>query len=252
MQAGTSVFPGIVAHRGNAAEFPENTLPALESALQLGIAHLEFDVHLTLDHVPIVIHDADLKRTAGIEGNPLTMTWQQLADVRVGEPARFGARYSDVAIPSLEQVADLVSSHPEARAFVELKRTSLRTFGTDVMVARVCEVLQPVASQCVLISFDLPAVTFARTHAHLPIGWVLPEADSLAALKCEALQPEYLFCDHQKLGHLPRLWKGPWQWVIYEVAERELALDLKARGADFVETMAVREMASAFKGTTAS
>ena len=56
--------PHLIAHRGNAAEFPENTLPAFESALELGVRNIEFDVQLTSDKVPVVIHDADLKRVA--------------------------------------------------------------------------------------------------------------------------------------------------------------------------------------------
>lgn len=245
----TSPFPRIVAHRGNAAEFPENTLPALQSALDLGVTHIEFDVHLTADHVPIVLHDADLGRTGGIDGNPLTMTWQQLSGTCVGEPARFGERFGDVTIPSLQQVVQLLDSNPGATAFVEIKRASLRAFGMETVVDRVCEVLQPVASRCVLISFDLPAMIYARARAQLPIGWVLSEATSTSAFECATARPEYLFCNHLKLAHLSCLWRGPWQWAIYEVAEASLALELKARGADFVETMAVRTLVEAFRET---
>ena len=58
----------LVAHRGNAREYPENTLPALQSALDLGARFLEIDVHMSADGVPVVIHDADLVRTTGVEG----------------------------------------------------------------------------------------------------------------------------------------------------------------------------------------
>ena len=57
--------PEIVAHRGDAEHFPENTLPALESAVQLGSRYGEVDVQLTSDRVPVVFHDADLARVAG-------------------------------------------------------------------------------------------------------------------------------------------------------------------------------------------
>ena len=48
----------LVAHRGHALEYPENTLPAFASALQLGVRHLELDVQLSRDRVPIVLHDS--------------------------------------------------------------------------------------------------------------------------------------------------------------------------------------------------
>ena len=58
-----SYLPELVAHRGNAADFPENTLPALRSALDAGIPWVEIDVHLSADGVPFVIHDVRLDRT---------------------------------------------------------------------------------------------------------------------------------------------------------------------------------------------
>ena len=45
-------LPTIIAHRGNAAEFPENTLEALQSAVDLGVRHVELDVQLSADRVP--------------------------------------------------------------------------------------------------------------------------------------------------------------------------------------------------------
>ncbi len=243
MDVSSRTPPRIVAHRGNAAEYPENTLPSLRSALELGLAHVEFDVHLTADHVPIVLHDADLLRTAGVPGNPLEMTWRQLAEIKVGEPARFGEAFADVGIPSLHQVTQLLQTFPDATAFVELKRASLRTFGHETVVSRVCATLQPVAGQCVIISFDLAAVHLARQLAHLPIGWVLSEVSALTALKCEAVRPDYLFCNHERLRHEEtRLWRGPWSWVVYEVTSGSQALGLAARGVDYVETMQVRAL----------
>ena len=64
----------LVAHRGHALEFPENTLPAFESALQLGVRWLELDVQLSSDHVPMVLHDATLERTTAATGCSGTMT----------------------------------------------------------------------------------------------------------------------------------------------------------------------------------
>ena len=67
MTTGTSL-PEIIAHRGNATEFPENTLQSLASAVELGVKHLEFDVQLTADKVPVLLHDADLERVAEPRG----------------------------------------------------------------------------------------------------------------------------------------------------------------------------------------
>lgn len=243
MSTTLQLFPELVAHRGNQHEFPENTLPSLRSALELGARFIEFDVHMSADRVPVMMHDANLKRCAGIDRDGLEMTWQQLSVVSVGEAERFSDRYSDVCVPSLTQVVELLIGFPEATAFVELKRASISKYGADVFVNRVCEILKPVASQVVVISFDLPAIHYVQRNSNYRVGWILPEYNSLAALKAEATVPQFLFCDQEKLpADGSRLWRGPWHWGIYEVTSIELAMQLFERGASLIETMEIRSM----------
>ena len=92
MNSNDTRLPEIIAHRGNAFEFPENTLQALESAVTLGVRHLEFDVQLTADHVPVVFHDADLARVGNRPESVHSLPWSQLAEIPVGEVSRFGDR----------------------------------------------------------------------------------------------------------------------------------------------------------------
>lgn len=245
-------IPELVAHRGNAAEYPENTLPALRSALELGVRFVEFDVQLSADRQPILLHDSNLKRTAGVDRNALEMTWQELSEISVNEEQRFRQRYTDVGIPTLAQAASLLATYPHATAFVELKRASLRQFGQEIVVRKVCDALKPIARQCVIISFDLAAVHHVRQVSSYRIGWVLSEYSNLSSLKCEALAPDYVFCDHQLLSEsTSKLWRGPWRWAIYEVTSRKLAMDLAARGAKLIETMAVRAMLREFRSPRA-
>jgi len=237
------IFPNLVAHRGNAHEFPENTLPALRSALELGAKYIEFDVHLSADRVPVVMHDANLKRCGGVDRDALEMTWEQLSIANVGEADRFSDRYLDICVPSLTQVVELLASFPQANAFVELKRASLHKHGNEQVINRVCEALKPVASQAIIISFDLPAIHFVQRNTNYRVGWVVPEYNSLNSLKAEATTPHFLFCDHLKLPtDGSRLWRGPWQWAIYEVTTAELAMNLFDRGAQLIETMEIRSM----------
>lgn len=56
----------VYAHRGARAEEPENTLPAFRRALELGVDALETDVHLTSDGHVVAVHDADVRRVAGV------------------------------------------------------------------------------------------------------------------------------------------------------------------------------------------
>jgi glycerophosphoryl diester phosphodiesterase len=243
-------LPDLIAHRGNAAEYPENTLPALRSALDLGVRHVAFDVQLSSDRQPVLLHDSDLKRTAGVEGHAHEMTSQQLAEIPVNEEQRFHKRFTDVGIPTLSQAVGLLDQHPAATAFVELRRASVRAFGQELVVRRVCEGLKQVARQCVITSADFAIVHHIRQVSSFRIGWILPEYTTLSALKCDALAPDYVVCDHQLLtDNTAKLWRGPWRWVIYDVNSRRQAMELAARGARLVQTMEVRQMLREFRGS---
>ena len=242
----------LVAHRGNAAEFPENTLPAFVSALELGVRFLELDVQLSRDGVPVVIHDHLLARTTGLPGSVFEHDAAELTAMEAADTQRFGDRFNGTRLPLLRDVLGLLARRPEVTLFIEIKRASLGAFGHDQVVSQVLEVIKPWRTQCVVISFDLAAVHRARRLGGAPIGWVLESCDDHSRLKFEALQPEYLFCNHERLPARGRLRHGPWRWVIYEVAQLPLALDLAARGADYIETMAVRTMSNSLRALSSA
>jgi glycerophosphoryl diester phosphodiesterase len=237
----------LVAHRGNAYDFPENTLAAFESALNLGLKFLELDVQLSADGVPIVIHDASLERTAGIVGSVFEMRAREIRQIEVPETVRFGERYRGTRIPLLRDVLKLIQSRPEVTLFVEIKRESLVRFGHDQVVGRVLDVVKSSQGQCVVISFDLAAVYRARQVSGVRIGWVLSDFGDHSRLKSEALQPEFLFGDVEQLPPNGALWRGTWEWVIYEVDTLPLAVSLSQRGAHHIETMAVAAMSQAVR-----
>jgi glycerophosphoryl diester phosphodiesterase len=231
----SSPLPELIARRGNVAEYPENTLPALRSALELGARHLGFDVQLSVDRQPVLLNDSNLQRIAGVDRNALEMTWNELAEIKITA--------TDMGIPRLGQAVDLLASHPTTTAFVEIKRASLRALGHEAVVRKICEVLKPVARQCVLVSADFTAVHHVRQVSPYRIGWRLTEYTNTAALKCEALAPDYLFCDHQLLTQSgSKLWRGPWRWVVYDVCTAKAALEVAARGARLIETSVIRDM----------
>jgi glycerophosphoryl diester phosphodiesterase len=240
MTPGTPL-PEIIAHRGNAAEFPENTLQSLSSAVELGVRHLEFDVQLTADKVPVVIHDGDLMRVADREDIVQDLAWARLAEIPVGEMKRFGHRFAFTYPPSLAQVVDALAGWEGVTAFVEVKRASIRRFGREIVLRRVADVLRPVLNRCVLISFDLPSLKVLRLMTGARIGWVISEYSDAARSEAAALAPEFMFANLERLPEgLEPLWPGPWAWAIYEVRDVKTARECHARGARYVETMAVR------------
>jgi glycerophosphoryl diester phosphodiesterase len=243
-----SALPTIIAHRGNAAEFPENTLESLGSAVELGVSCVEFDVQLTADHVPVLMHDADLARVGGRADGVHDLTWPVLAELPVGEVSRLGHRHAFVRPPSLAQVVDALAGWKDVTAFVEIKRSSIRRFGREAVLKRVSEVLRPVQDRCVLISFDLASVRILRLMTGARIGWVLPTVDDATRAEAASLAPEFLFANLERLPSGPEpLWPGPWSWALYEVRDLKTARECLERGAAYVESMAVRGLLKAYE-----
>lgn len=112
--------PAIFAHRGASAVRFENTMPAFEKALIQGADGIELDVQVTEDGVPIVIHDADLIRLAGVHRTIASMTSTEIAAIRVGK--KYSRMVNGHRIPTLTEAAMFSNDHGLALN-VELKET---------------------------------------------------------------------------------------------------------------------------------
>jgi len=231
----------LVARRGNCREFPDNTLPAVRSAVELGARFIEIDVHLAADCVPMVVHDRQLAAVPGAE----QMSATQLASLDVSQAERFGERFRGTCVASLAATLALLDQRPEITAFVMIGRVSVARFGHELVAAQVTQALKPFRSRCVLASMDLATLHAARAMAGYPIAWVLPANDDHTRLKYEALQAEFLFCARAHLPTRGALWRGPWRWLIHEVDTLDAALEAAAAGADFVVTRNFRPLSAA-------
>jgi glycerophosphoryl diester phosphodiesterase len=180
---------------------------------------------------------------SGRADSTFDLTWLEVAALPMSEPARFGREYAHLRPCSLAQLAAALSRWTDVTAFVEIKRASLRRFGQAVVLPRVIECLGEALDRCVIISFDRPCLEELRRSGSVRLGWVLTGYESTARAAAEALAPQFLFCDVERLppGAAP-LWPGPWQWAIYEIRDAATARSVGARGADFVETMTVRAL----------
>jgi glycerophosphoryl diester phosphodiesterase len=233
----------LVAHRGLAASWPENTLLALEAAVDAGARWVEVDVQLCADGTPVLLHDADLARVAGRAVQVFDLDAAQLAAIPVGEPARFGERFSQARAPTLAEFARWLASRPGVRAFVELKPESLARFGRPAVVQACHDAMAGAPGQWAPISYDDEALALAGDAGAAELGWIVRGFDASVASRAAELPARWLFCNHQRIppGPLPR---GSWDWVLYEIADPASARDLLARGARWLETMDVAGLAS--------
>jgi glycerophosphoryl diester phosphodiesterase len=116
--AGTGCVPPPVAHRGDSARAPENTLPAFRKALRLGVHRLELDVRFTLGDVPVLMHDTTVDRTTNGTGAIADLTLDQLRSLDAGR--WFAPAYRGTRVPTLYQALKL-AQRSDAQVMVDLK-----------------------------------------------------------------------------------------------------------------------------------
>src|SRR6185503_20158194 len=95
--------PLIIAHRGDSAHRPENTLASFASAVELGADLIEFDVQLSRDGHAVVIHDPRVDRTTDGQGAVAELDLVQLRQLSAGYQATFGTTYKGERIPTLAE-----------------------------------------------------------------------------------------------------------------------------------------------------
>jgi glycerophosphoryl diester phosphodiesterase len=195
-------LPLVVAHRGASATFPENTPEAFDAAVAAGAAAVEFDVRLSSDGVPVVLHDPGLGRVAGRPELVHELTADELMAVELPGGGR---------IPAFREVLDLLNGRagldieikniPGEPAFDSPKEAALQAclreldasgFTGAVLVSSFnwltierCRELAPdVPTGFLTIAAMDPraALVYAREAGH---RWVLPHAAALAEAGAE-------------------------------------------------------------------
>jgi glycerophosphoryl diester phosphodiesterase len=159
------VTPLIIAHRGDSAHRPENTLASFQSALEVGAEILEMDVQLTRDGHVVVIHDPTVDRTTSGQGAVAGFDLAALRALSAGYPERFGTRYSGERVPTLAEA--LAFLRGRARLMIEIKTDSVTDDALGGIEARtIAEIRrQEMSNELVLISFDHRALLRCKEQA---------------------------------------------------------------------------------------
>ncbi|MDN6671336.1 MAG: glycerophosphodiester phosphodiesterase, partial [Staphylococcus equorum] len=101
----------LVAHRGIATYFPENTMIAFKAALISDIDILEIDIHRTLDNQLVVIHDDSIDRTSNGSGKIKDMTLAALQQFDYGITK--DNKFEGETLPTLDEVIKLIQDYPQ-------------------------------------------------------------------------------------------------------------------------------------------
>lgn len=189
----------VIGHRGAAARAPENTLAGLRKAHALGARWVEFDVMLSADRVPVLIHDETLERTTSGRGEVAAHTAAQLAALDAG--AWFGPEFAGEPVPTLAQAVALLLELGMA-ANVEIKPAAGHEEATGRIVAEHLARLWPGdGPRLLLSSFARSALAMAAEGAghiprgllaeQLPVDWEL----ALTSLGCATLHLDHACVD---------------------------------------------------------
>jgi glycerophosphoryl diester phosphodiesterase len=119
------VRPLVIAHRGGAGLWPENTLHAFQRAAAMGVDVLETDMHSTADGALVLIHDPTVDRTTNGSGRVNHLTLNQLKALDAGYywsedgGSSFPCRGLGITVPTVEEV---FSAFPEIRINIDIKQ----------------------------------------------------------------------------------------------------------------------------------
>jgi len=126
-------YPRFIAHRCGGALAPENTLAGLRLAARLGYQAVEFDVMLSADGVPVVIHDETVERTTAGSGAVPLLSSRELGMLDAG--IKHHRAFAGETLPTLAQTLDACRSLRLA-ANIEIKPAAGHEAETGTVVAR--------------------------------------------------------------------------------------------------------------------
>jgi glycerophosphoryl diester phosphodiesterase len=172
----------VVAHRGASVEQPENTIEAFEAAIDAGADAVEFDVRMTADGVPVVMHDPDVSRTTDGTGLVSELTLDEIRKLRIGLPGGGAA-----GVPTLEEALECLAGR--AAADIEIKNlpgepgfTSDREPAVEATLDALDRVGFP--GQVIVSSFNPASIAHSRrVRPDVPTGLLTEyEVEASAAL----------------------------------------------------------------------
>ncbi|TNF01481.1 MAG: hypothetical protein EP323_09620 [Gammaproteobacteria bacterium] len=226
----------LVAHRGYPKHYPENTLLGMAAAIDAGAHFIETDILFSADQQPVLYHDNLMTRISGEENAVHLLTLDELVNRPAHEPERLGEQFINQTITPLCDLVSLLEEHPDITAFIEMKRSGLHIVGMETAYDIVSRMLAPVLEQCVLISFSDEFIDHAHRQGFPRLGLVLKDWQERCGELIQHIQPEFIFCDTERVPEGETLDDTTATWVIYEVETPDQAIAWFDRGADMVET----------------
>lgn len=225
----------MIGHRGAAAVAPENTLEGLRAAARLGARMVEFDVQLSADGVPILMHDDTLERTTDGRGRVEEASAGDLARLDAG--LWFGPAWKGARVPSLEAALGLLLELKLA-VNVELKPCPGRERETALRVAETLRRSWPGDRPRPLVSsFDRESLAALREAApELPRGLLVWECSDDGVAEAGRLACVSIHCADRCITPLwaRRIKDAGYALAVFTVNDPARARELYGWGVDSI------------------
>ena len=217
--------PQIFAHRGAKSVAPENTLPAFQRALEMGVDGIELDVHCSKDGRLVVIHDDTLEGTTTSAGKVGAYTAAELAKIDAG--SHFNVAFAGVGVPTLDEVFDLVGQ----RCLVNVELKSEDPNGGDQAEPLIAMIAaRNLYDQVIVSSFNPPSLIKMRALApkirlgllyYLPLPNFLRDAWFSPIIRPEAIHPMHSLIDEEVMAWARAYGCAVNTWTVNNVAEAQ-------------------------------
>ena len=237
----TPPWTQIVAHRGNSGPMPENTLIAINGAIDLGVDMVEIDVRLTSDDMPILMHHDRVDHTTTGTGLVSDLTWDEIRTLDAGSWR--GAEFPGERVCSLQYVLEATAGRvalnldiktPEAAEIVaiaavegDLSDSVVITGCTENCVRTVVGVTSRVST---LLNLDEMLVGVKPADAPTVALEAVDVANELGAI---AINVPFALVDANLVARARVVGIGVWA---YTVDDKDRFLDLMDIGVDSLTT----------------
>ncbi|HSG81118.1 MAG TPA: glycerophosphodiester phosphodiesterase [Gemmatimonadota bacterium] len=219
---GAAEAPAITAHRGSSGHAPENTIAAIEAAIEDGADFAEIDVQETADGVIVMLHDADLMRLAGVAWKIWETQYDSLRRLDVG--GWFAPQFEGERIATLREVVAI------ARGKIDLN-IELKYNGHDVALAqRVVTILQEenFIEHAAISSLDIDGLRQVEAlDDRIKTGYIVATAvGDLAGIDVDFFSVSTRFANPSRIGRLKRRGKEVHIWTVNDRQQMSTFIDM--------------------------
>jgi len=221
------------AHRGFSGAYPENTMLAFEKAIEIGAEGIEFDVHLTSDGVPVIMHDENTVRTTGRDALIKDMTLDEFRslDAAHSRPGEWGA----LSPSTLREYFEMTDGK-EIETNIELKTGVFEYPNIERKVLALMDEFGRRESVIISSFNHYSVMRFKELAPDVRVGfleesWLIKPGAYTRARGAEYFHPFFNLLNHESLTDLRENGIGINAWTINEEDDMRKAIAMQLNSA---------------------